>query len=116
MFFSNPSVLLTPVLRYCFAQTIPNELQGRVWGLVSLLTQTGMIIAFASCGVIADAVFEPMFQDSGLLTNSIGRIIGIGQGRGIGFMLILSGIGMILSMLVLGRSRGSKTINNEPKQ
>lgn len=95
---------------------IPNELQGRVWGLVSLVTQMGMIIAFASCGVIADAVFEPMFQDSGLLTNSIGRIIGIGQGRGIGFMLILSGIGMILSMLVLGRSRGSKTINNEPKQ
>lgn len=112
--------LTLPFINSCaevlLRSNIPNELQGRVWGLVSLLTQTGMIIAFASCGVIADAVFEPMFQDSGLLTNSIGRIIGIGQGRGIGFMLILSGIGMILSMLVLGRSRGSKTINNEPKQ
>lgn len=112
--------LTLPFINSCaevlLRSNIPNELQGRVWGLVSLLTQTDMIIAFASCGVIADAVFEPMFQDSGLLTNSIGRIIGIGQGRGIGFMLILSGIGMILSMLVLGRSRGSKTINNEPKQ
>lgn len=112
--------LTLPFINSCaevlLRSNIPNELQGRVWGLVSLLTQTGMIIAFASCGVIADAVFEPMFQDSGLLTNSIGRIIGIGQGRGIGFMLILSGIGMILSMLVLGRSRGSKNINIEPKQ
>ncbi|WP_312045036.1 MFS transporter [Anaerotignum sp.] len=112
--------LTIPFINSCaevlLRSNIPNELQGRVWGLVSLLTQTGMIIAFASCGVIADAVFEPMFQDSGFLTNSIGRIIGIGQGRGIGFMLILSGIGMILSMFVLGRSRGSKTINIEPKQ
>ncbi|KAF5041108.1 Major Facilitator Superfamily protein [anaerobic digester metagenome] len=112
--------LTLPFINSCaevlLRSNIPNELQGRVWGLVSLLTQTGMIIAFASCGVIADAVFEPMFQDSGFLTNSIGRIIGIGQGRGIGFMLILSGIGMILSMLVLGRSRGSKNINIEPKQ
>lgn len=83
--------------------SIPNEIQGRVWGLVSLLTQTGMIIAFASCGVIADVVFEPMFQNSGILANSIGKIIGIGQGRGIGFMLILSGLGMVLSMLILAR-------------
>ncbi|MDD4843317.1 MAG: MFS transporter [Anaerotignum sp.] len=80
---------------------IPNDLQGRIWGLVSLLTQAGMIIAYASCGVVADVVFEPMFQKSGLLVQSVGKIIGTGQGRGIAFMLILSGLGMILSMAFL---------------
>ncbi len=85
--------------------SIPNALQGRVWGLVSLVTQTSMMIAFASCGVIADTVFEPMFLEGGLLGENIGKIIGLGKGRGIGFMLILSGIGMILSILLISKNK-----------
>ncbi|KXL53283.1 putative bacilysin exporter BacE [Anaerotignum neopropionicum] len=83
--------------------SIPNNLQGRIWGLVSLLTQGGMIIAYGSCGVIADVVFEPMFRQSGLLNQSIGKIIGTGEGRGIAFMLILAGLGMIIAMGFLKR-------------
>jgi hypothetical protein len=41
---------------------IPNELQGRVWGMISLLTQTGSVIAFATCGLLADQVFEKWMQ------------------------------------------------------
>lgn len=84
---------------------IPNELQGRAWGMISLLTQAGTALAYVSCGVLADYIFEPMFQENGLLFHSIGKLIGTGEGRGIGFMLILAGIGMAVVTGCVCKSR-----------
>lgn len=90
--------------------SIPNELQGRVWGLISLLSQVGTILAYATCGVLADHIFEPMFQEEGILAGNIGRLIGIGTGRGIGFMLILSGIGIVLAAVLIGGNPSIRVI------
>lgn len=89
---------------------IPNELQGRVWGMISLLTQAGTVLAYASCGVLADYLFEPMLAEKGILAGSVGRLIGTGEGRGIGFQLILSGIGMALCASTIGHSRGVRAL------
>ena len=89
---------------------IPNELQGRVWGMISLLTQAGTVVAYMICGVLADYVFEPMFTEEGVLAGTIGKLIGVGKGRGIGFMLILSGIGMAITSLTIGRNKAIKEI------
>jgi len=78
---------------------IPNEKQGRAWRMIGLTTQSGYLAAYVSSGLLADRVFEPMFQPRGALSASLGRIIGTGPGRGMGFMLGVSG--MILAMLVL---------------
>jgi len=84
--------------------SIPNELQGRVWGLISLITQMGTVAAYIISGVMADYVFEPMFNKNGILVKNIGMIIGTGKGRGIGFMLILSGIGMLIMAIVIWKN------------
>ena len=84
--------------------SIPNELQGRVWGLISLITQIGTVIAYIISGVMADYIFEPMFNKNGLLVKNIGMIIGTGKGRGIGFMLILSGMGMLIMAIVIWKN------------
>ena len=84
--------------------SIPNELQGRVWGLISLITQMGTVAAYIISGVMADYVFEPMFNKNGLLVKNIGMVIGTGKGRGIGFMLILSGIGMLIMAIVIWKN------------
>ena len=75
---------------------IPNEVQGRVWGLISILTQSGFLLAYVSCGLMADYIFGPMLMKNGILAGSVGKVIGIGEGRGIGFMLILSGVLLFL--------------------
>lgn len=90
--------------------SIPNEMQGRVWGMISLLTQSGTVLAYVLCGVLADYIFEPMMEKGGILAGSIGRIIGTGEGRGIGLMLILSGIGMMLAVLITGRNKAVRSI------
>lgn len=91
-------------------KNIPNEIQGRVWGIISLLSQTGTVLAYVSSGVLADYVFEPMFSNSGVLADSIGALIGTGTGRGIGFMLVLSGICIIPAAFAIGRSRSIRSL------
>ena len=84
--------------------SVPNELQGRVWGLISLITQMGTVTAYIISGIMADYIFEPMFNKNGILAKNIGMIIGTGKGRGIGFMLILSGTGMLIMAIVIWKN------------
>lgn len=75
---------------------IPNELQGRAWGLIGLLSQVGYIGAYSTSGVLADRLFNPLLLEHGRLAGSVGRLIGTGQGRGIGLMLLIAGSSMVL--------------------
>jgi len=90
--------------------SIPNSVQGRVWGLISLLTQMGCVIAYATCGLLADHVFEPMMQENGILATSIGKVIGTGEGRGIGLMLIIAGILMVVVALFFSSRKSISAI------
>ena len=93
--------------------SVPNELQGRVWGLISLITQMGTVAAYIISGVMADYIFEPMFNKNGILVKNIGMIIGTGKGRGIGFMLILSGIGMLIMAIVIWKNREIREVSEK---
>ena len=93
--------------------SVPNELQGRVWGLISLITQMGTVVAYIISGIMADYIFEPMFNKNGLLVKNIGIIIGTGKGRGIGFMLILSGMGMLIMAIVIWKNREIREVSEK---
>jgi len=93
--------------------SVPNELQGRVWGLISLITQMGTVAAYIISGIMADYIFEPMFNKNGILVENIGIIIGTGKGRGIGFMLILSGIGMLIMAIVIWKNREIREVSEK---
>ncbi|MCL1804051.1 MAG: MFS transporter [Eubacteriaceae bacterium] len=82
---------------------IPDEKQGRVWGLIGILSQFGYVVAYAVSGLLADRVFNPLLMESGILASSLGRIIGVGSGRGIGLLLIVSGIMLVVLALILGK-------------
>lgn len=88
---------------------IPNEMQGRVWGIVGLLSQLGYVTAYLFGGLLADAIFTPLLLPDGALAETLGRIFGTGPGRGIGLMLSLSGVGLTataIRQLLRGRRVG----------
>lgn len=89
---------------------VASEVQGRVWGIISLLSQAGTAVAYVLSGVLADHIFEPLLAEQGLLSGSIGRLIGVGQGRGIGFMLVLSGLFMLPAAFAIGRNRNIRKL------
>lgn len=74
--------------------------QGRVFAMRGMLATMSAPLAYLLAGPLADNFFEPMFMDGGQLVDTIGGIIGQGKGRGVGFMLILSGAGIILFCLL----------------
>lgn len=79
-------------LEVLIRKNIDNSRQGRVWAIVSNITYLGSIAAFAVAGFLADYIFNPLLTSEGLLADSVGQYIGIGDSRGIGLIFILSGL------------------------
>lgn len=91
-------------------KNVDNSIQGRVWSIVSLISQFGMLIAFGIAGILADYVFNPLFLKGGLLESSLGKITGTGPGRGIAFMFVLSGVFITVLSVIIGRARAIKAL------
>lgn len=86
----------------CLIRTnIDNQIQGRVWGLIGLISQLGYVAAYAISGILADYVFTPLLLPDGLLAASVGKITGTGSGRGIGFLIMLAGLLLCVTAVVL---------------
>jgi len=76
-----------------FATKVAPDIQGRVMATRSMISMSMMPIAFLLSGFLADHVFNPLLVEGGrLATTFVGRWIGVGPSRGIGLMLITSGI------------------------
>ena len=75
-------------LDYLVRTNIPDELQGRAWGLIGFLSQIGYVIAFGA---------------SGLLSDFLGKTFDIGVGRGAALVVQGSGVCLFLIALVLLR-------------
>lgn len=92
-------------------KSIDNEKQGRAWGLISLISQLGYVIAYVLAGVLADYVFNPALIDGGVLADTVGKIIGTGQTRGIGLLIILAGLGLIIMSLIVSKSKSIREMD-----
>lgn len=80
-----------------FQTKVPPEVQGRVFAIRGMISQSMMPIAFLLAGPLADRVFEPLMQTGGALANSfLAAWIGAGTGRGMGLMFTLSGLILLL--------------------
>lgn len=92
---------------------VDNRMQGRVWSIVSLVSQFGMIISFATAGFLADKVFNPLLLPGGALASTVGRITGTGEGRGIGLMFVLAGILIIATASAIIKNQAVKSLETE---
>jgi len=88
-------------LDFLVRTNIENDLQGRAWGLIGVISQFGFVVAYAISGVLADYVFTPILLKGGVLADSVGRIIGTGSGRGTGLLIIMAGVMLCAASIVL---------------
>ena len=72
-------------LDYLTRTHIPDEVQGRVWGLIGFLSQLGYVAAYAVSGVAADA---------------LGAWTGLGVGRGAA--LVIQSAGGMMAVIAIG--------------
>ncbi|MEG3918554.1 MFS transporter [Microcoleus sp. T3_A4] len=65
----------------------PN-IQGRVFATINMICFSCIPLAYVVAGPLTERIFEPLMATDGLLAGSIGQIIGVGPGRGIGLLFI----------------------------
>lgn len=71
---------------------IEPSVQGRVFAMRGMISQSMMPVAFLIAGPLADKVFGPLMMESGALAPVLGPILGVGTGRGIGLMFVAAGL------------------------
>ncbi|HLE38968.1 MAG TPA: MFS transporter [Acidimicrobiia bacterium] len=71
---------------------VPPAMQGRVFAIRRMISQAISPIAILASGPLADRVFEPLMAEGGALAGSVGSVIGVGPGRGVGLMFIVTGL------------------------
>jgi hypothetical protein len=81
-----------------FQSKVAPAVQGRVFAIRSMVARSTMPLAFLSTGPLADHLFEPLLRPGGNLASGlIGELIGVGPGRGMGLMMIISGLTLLLA-------------------
>ncbi|MOA53044.1 hypothetical protein D3C78_1764400 [compost metagenome] len=60
--------------------------------------------------MLADYVFTPMLVDGGLLADSVGKIIGTGNGRGTGLLIIIAGLLLCVTSVILYNLRSVRKL------
>lgn len=73
-------------LDYLTRTNIPEEMQGRAWGLIGFISQMGYVVAYAVSGFAADA---------------IGKATGLGVGRGSAITVQLAGICLVATSALI---------------
>lgn len=96
--FSLPPILASS--QAIWHSKVPPDIQGRVFALQRTIGLSSLPFAYLIAGPLADRVFEPMLAVNGPLANSIGRLIGVGPGRGIGLLFIVLGIFNVLVAMI----------------
>lgn len=76
---------------------VPPSLQGRVFAFLAMIAFSSLPLAYPLAGPLAERVFEPLMSVHGPLARSVGRVIGVGPGRGIALLFVVVG-GLIVAV------------------
>jgi MFS family permease len=94
-------------------KNLANEVQGRAFGLIGLITQMGYIAAYGLAGTLSDYVFEPFMRGGSWFAIQIGKAIGAGEGRGIALLIMIAGIALAMVGIAVLRLKRIKTLERK---
>jgi DHA3 family macrolide efflux protein-like MFS transporter len=81
------------------SKVVPDA-QGRTFAVQRMASWSSRLLAYLVAGPLADGVFEPLLAANGPLAGSVGRIVGVGPGRGIGLLFVVTGALVMLASIV----------------
>jgi DHA3 family macrolide efflux protein-like MFS transporter len=70
-------------------------------------------LAYLLAGSLADRVAEPLMAEGGALAGTVGRLLGVGSGRGIGLIVVLTGLVVALAPLLAAFIRPIRRVEVE---
>ncbi|MFI6907016.1 amino acid adenylation domain-containing protein [Nonomuraea sp. NPDC050394] len=79
---------------------VPQRFHGRVMAFNQMISWSTLPVGMAVVAPLGERVLEPLLMPDGALAATVGAVIGVGPGRGIGFMYVLLGLGIAVHALV----------------
>jgi MFS transporter, DHA3 family, macrolide efflux protein len=98
-FFTLPIVLSTNGA--IWQNSVNPKVIGRVLSLFNTVVGLGLALGNLSASPLADGILEPMLSADGALANTVGKLLETGQGRGIGFLMIIEGVLVFITSISL---------------
>lgn len=112
-----PLSLSIPIVNACsqtiWQNTVEPAFQGRVFAMRTVLAQGTAPFSFLLAGVLADRVFEPLLLPGGALGGTVGRLLGTGDGRGMGLMMVLTGLAVAAMAIFSASFHGMRHLEDE---
>ena len=98
---------------YLVRVNVPATHQGKAWGLISLISQAGYVLAYALTGVAVDFIIKPFLQKEGNSSKFALNIPGRGEGRAAALMIIIAAVFLIIIALTLPRKSEIRELEEE---
>ena len=94
-----------PILNACsqaiWQTKVAPEVQGRVFAIRQMVALSAIPLAQLVAGPLSDRVFRPLLATGGPLADTVGRLLGVGPGRGIALLFMALGV---FNLLVLAKA------------
>jgi len=92
---------------------VPPRFHGRVFALNQMVAQSTLPLGWGVIAPLASAAVAPMLMPGGALAGTVGAVIGVGPGRGIGLLYVIFGFCIALTALVCLRTRTLARFDDE---
>ena len=92
---------------------VARDVQGRVFAARMMIGSAITPLAYLLAGPLADRVAEPLMGEGGVLAGTVGRILGVGPGRGIGLIIVLTGLVVAVAPLLAASIRPIRRVEVE---
>jgi MFS transporter, DHA3 family, macrolide efflux protein len=93
------SIIINGCSQALWQSKVAPNVQGRVFAIRFMIAGSSLPLAYFVAGPLADNVFEPLLVVGGPLADTVGRLIGVGPGRGIGLLFIVLGVVVLLAVV-----------------
>ncbi|MEU8035806.1 amino acid adenylation domain-containing protein [Streptosporangium sp. NPDC049078] len=84
---------------------VPQRFHGRVIALNTLVAWSTLPVGFGLVAPYGSELFEPLMLPGGPLADTVGLVLGTGEGRGVGLMYVLFAVAIVVTALVAMRTR-----------
>ncbi|GAB3159256.1 hypothetical protein GCM10027290_63920 [Micromonospora sonneratiae] len=91
---------------------VPPRFHGRVFALNQMVAWSTMPLGWGVIAPLATRAMEPLLMPGGALAPTVGAVIGVGPGRGIGLLYVAFGVCIALTALVSLRTRMLATFDD----
>lgn len=94
--FQFSTMIIEGTSRSVLQTEVAPGMQGRAFAAFNMVTNTVLFTGYVLAGPVSERIFEPLLLKGGALAGSVGRVIGVGPGRGSAFLVLLLGVAVLV--------------------